>query len=125
MVLGAVISWLGLCPIVKRIWTPSWALYSGGWCLLLLALFYAVIDVAGFKGWSFPLVVIGLNSIAAYCIAHLFEDFVGRSLDTHLGTGVFQAFGAAGQPLLRGAATLLVFWLILLWMYRRKFFLRI
>lgn len=122
---GAVLGALGICPVVKRIWTPSWALYSGGWCLLLLALFYAVIDVAGFKGWSFPLVVIGLNSIAAYCIAHLFEDFVGRSLDTHLGTGVFRAFGAAGQPFLHGAATLLVFWLILLWMYRRKFYLRI
>jgi predicted acyltransferase len=56
----------GICPIVKRIWTPSWTLYSGGWCFLLLAGFYAVIEILGFKRWAFPLVVIGRNSIAAY-----------------------------------------------------------
>ena len=42
---GAALGWLGVCPVVKRIWTPSWALYSGGWCFLLLAAFYLVIDI--------------------------------------------------------------------------------
>ena len=37
---------LGVCPVVKRIWTPSWVLYSGGWCFLFLAVFYAILDVA-------------------------------------------------------------------------------
>jgi len=37
LVSGAVMGWLGTCPVVKRIWTPSWTLYSGGWCFLLLA----------------------------------------------------------------------------------------
>ena len=66
---------LGLCPIVKRIWTPSWTLFSGGVCFLFVAAFCWVIEVKGWKRWSFPLVVIGMNSIAAYCIAHLFERF--------------------------------------------------
>jgi heparan-alpha-glucosaminide N-acetyltransferase len=82
-------------------------------------------DIWGQKRWVFPLIVIGMNSIAAYCIAHLFEDFVSSSLKTHLGAGVFEVFGSTYQPLLHGAAVLLVFWLILFWMFRRKLFLRI
>ena len=122
---GWLLNALGICPVVKRIWTPSWTLFSGGWCLLLLALFYAVIDWANFKAWSFPLVVIGVNSIAAYCIAHLFSDFIGKNLKTHLGQNFFACFGPAYEPFLHGAAVLLGFWLILFWMYRRKIFLRI
>ena len=46
---------LGVCPVVKRIWTPSWVLYSGGWCFLFLAGFYAVLDLLGLRFWAFPL----------------------------------------------------------------------
>jgi heparan-alpha-glucosaminide N-acetyltransferase len=122
---GAGFGWLGLCPVVKRIWTPSWVLYSGGWCFLLLAGFYLVIDLWGLRRWAFPLVVIGMNSIAAYCMAHLFDGFIGSSLNTHLGDGIFKVFGQAYEPLLRGALVLFVMWLLLFWMYRRKIFLRI
>jgi predicted acyltransferase len=122
---GAVIGWLGICPVVKRIWTPSWVLFSGGWCFLLLAGFYAVIDLWGRKGWSFPLVVIGMNSIAAYCIAHLFDSFIGKALKTNLGQDAFKLFGEAYEPLVHGAAVLFFLWLILFWMYRRKLFLKI
>ena len=125
LVSGAVIGWLGICPVVKRIWTPSWTLYSGGWCFLLLATFYAIIDIFGFKQWSFPLVVIGMNSIAAYCIAHLFDGFIFKNLQTHLGQNAFKIVGDAYEPFLHGAAVLLSLWLILFWMYRRKIFLRI
>ena len=110
---------------MKRIWTPSWTLYSGGWCFLLLAGFYAIIDIIGLKFWAFPLVVIGMNSIAAYCIAHLFEAFVLKNLETHLGQNVFRILGDACEPFLHGAAVLLVLWSMLYWMYRRKIFLRI
>lgn len=122
---GALIGGLGLCPVVKRIWTPSWTLYSGGWCFLLMAMFYAVIDVAGWKRWSFPLAVIGMNSIAAYSIAHLFDGFIYKNLKTHLGQSAFKFSGDAYEPFVHGAAVLVVYWLILYWMYRRKLFLRI
>jgi predicted acyltransferase len=122
---GVALGWLGICPVVKRIWTPSWSLYSGGWCLLLLAGFYAVIEIGGWRRWAFPLVVIGMNSIAAYCMAHLFGDFIASSLKIHLGADVFKFCGAAYEPLLQGAAVLLVYWLLLFWMYRRKIFLRV
>jgi predicted acyltransferase len=122
---GYVLHISGICPIVKRIWTPSWTLFSGGWCFLFLAAFYAVVDVARYRGPFFPLIVIGMNSIAAYCIAHLFESFITDALKRHLPAGTFNVFGAPYALFLRGAAVLAVMWLILLWMYRRKLFLRI
>jgi predicted acyltransferase len=122
---GALLGWLGIVPVVKRIWTPSWVLYSGGWCFLLLALFYLVIDLRGKKAWAFPLVVVGANSIAAYLLAHGFDAYVEKNLVTHLRPETFRVFGAAYQPLLLGGATLLVLWLILLWMWKRKIFLKL
>ena len=79
----------------------------------------------GWKAWAFPLVVIGMNSIAAYCLAHLIDGFIRSSFRTHLGSGAFGVFGPAFAPLAQGGAVLLVFWLILYWMLRRKIFLRI
>ncbi|MGA2174666.1 MAG: DUF5009 domain-containing protein [Verrucomicrobiota bacterium] len=122
---GAALGWLGICPVVKRIWTPSWVLFSGGWCFLILAAFYVLIDLWNYKSWAFPLVIIGTNSIAAYCMDHLFEDFLQQNLATHLGTRFFELFGKAYTPLFQGALSLLVLWLLLFWMYRRKLFLRI
>ena len=122
---GWLLNALGICPLVKRIWTPSFTLWSGGCCFLLLAGFYAVIDVLGRGRGAFPLVVIGMNSIAAYCMTELWPRFIQESLKTHLGEGVFHIFGDAYFPLLLGAAGLLVIWLILLWMYKRRIFLRI
>jgi len=122
---GLLLHFSGVCPVVKRIWTPSWTLFSGGVCFLMLAGFSWIIDVKGYRKWAFPLAVIGMNSIAAYLIAHLFEKFIADSFRIHLGRQVFQIFGTALEPLTLGAAVLFTYWLILLWMYQRKMFLRI
>lgn len=116
---------LGLCPIVKRIWTPTWTLFSGGWCFVVMAAFFVVLDVGKLKAWSFPLAVIGANSIAAYMIAHVMEEFTIQSFHKHLGVGIFKAFGEPYQPFVEGLGVLLVYWLILFWMYRRRIFLKI
>jgi heparan-alpha-glucosaminide N-acetyltransferase len=81
--------------------------------------------VKGYRKWAFPLVVIGMNSIAAYLIAHLFPHFFISSLRINLGPNAFKIFGDGPEPLLLGSAVLLCYWLILYWMYRRKVFLRI
>ncbi|MBM3846257.1 MAG: DUF5009 domain-containing protein [Verrucomicrobia bacterium] len=122
---GWLLGAAGICPVVKRIWTPSWTLFSGGWCFLFLAGFHALADVWGKRVLLFPLIVIGMNSIAAYCMDHLFAGFIRGSLQTHLGSGIFQSLGQAYEPLLRGGATLLTLWLILFWMHRRKLFLKL
>lgn len=126
-----------LCPAVKRIWTPSWAVFSSGWTFWMLAAFYWVFDVRGCKRIALPWVVVGMNSITMYCMAQLIQPWVGRTLKTHLTT-LDQALG--WEP---GVATLLfggeyvysaiwqvtarlcVLWLICVWLYRRKIFIRI
>ena len=123
--LGLVFHFTGICPIVKRIWTPAWTLFSGGVCFLFLSLFCWLIEVKGYKRWSVPLIVVGMNSIAAYLIAHLCEEFVASSLVINLSMRRFGILGPGLQPLLLGAVTLFIYWLMLLWMYRRKVFLRI
>jgi heparan-alpha-glucosaminide N-acetyltransferase len=122
---GLVLQWLHISPIVKRIWTSSYTLYSGGLVVLMLAAFYALVEVKGWKRWAFPLLVIGANSIAIYVMSWTMEHFVTASLLTHFGRAPFLIFGPPFEPVLRGAAVLLVFWGILFWMYRRKIFLRI
>ena len=125
LAIGWLLGALGVCPVVKRIWTPSWVLFSGGWCLLFLAGFYAVIDAFDLKNWAFPLKVVGMNSIAAYLIAHLFEGFIARDVKIHLGSGLITFWGNAYEPFVHGLTILAVYWLLLLWLYRRKIFLRL
>ena len=123
--LGAMLHFIGISPLVKRIWTPSWAIFSAGWAALFLALFYWMVDVRGWRRWSFPFLVVGVNSIAMYVIVHVAEHYTAEALRTHLGRGTLQAFGAAYEPIVVGGASLLIFWLMLYWMYRRKLFIRI
>jgi predicted acyltransferase len=122
---GYLLDLFGVCPSVKRIWTPSWVLFSGGWCFLLLSLFAATTDAIGRPGWSYPLRVIGANSIVAYCGSHLIEGFVNGSFRTHFGADVFKPFGPEYEPLVAGGVVLTVYWLILWWMYRNRVFVRI
>jgi predicted acyltransferase len=122
---GLALQWLHINPIIKRIWTSSYTLYSGGLVILALAALYAAIDVKGWRRWAFPLLVIGANSIAVYVMSWTMEDFVKGALLRHLGRAPFAILGPPFEPVLAGAAVLLVFWLILFWMYRRGIFLRI
>lgn len=125
-----------LAPIVKRIWSPGWAVFSTGWTFWMLAAFYWVIDVRQWRLWSWPLVVVGMNSIAMYVMAQLMKNWVGASMKTHLATvdaifgwqqGIaFKVFGE--YPLatpLGHAARLFGLWLICVWLYRRKIFVRV
>ena len=122
---GLVFQWLHVCPIVKRIWTSSYTLYSGGLVILILAAFYAAMDLRGWKRWAFPLMVIGANSIAIYVMSWTMEHFVAESLSIHLGKAPFAVLGPPFEPVLLGIGVLLVFWWILLWMYRKKIFIKI
>ena len=111
-----------VCPIVKRIWTPTWAIFSTGWTLLLLAGFYWVIDVRQWRRWAFPFVVIGMNSIAMYCMAQLMKPWIKKQLTIHISPDLFA--GMYG-PIVERVSVLLVLWLICLWLYRQRIFVRI
>jgi predicted acyltransferase len=122
---GLLYQWLHICPIVKRIWTSSYTLYSGGLVVLILTGLYGLIELKGWRRWAFPLIVIGANSIAIYVMSWTLEHFVSSTLVRHLGPAPFQIFGPPFEPVLRGVGVLIVFWLVLYWMYRRKIFLKI
>jgi len=108
-------------PIIKHIWSSSMVLWAGGWSLLLLALFYGLIDVVGWRRWSFPFVVLGMNAIVAY-MAPRIVNF--RTIGDTLVAGLAQHVGRFGEPL-RALAAFMVLWLILLYMYRKKTFIRV
>jgi heparan-alpha-glucosaminide N-acetyltransferase len=122
---GLIFQWAGICPIVKRVWTSSYTLYSGGLVILMLAGFYALIDWKGWKRWAFPLIVIGMNSIAIYVMSWTMEDFIRSALQTNTGKIISALVSPALLPLAYGIGVILVFWIILFWMYRRKLFLKI
>lgn len=122
---GYALDYFGICPNVKRIWTPAWVLFSGGWCFLLLAVFVAMVEGQGLRKPFFVFLVFGVNSIAIYCLSHLIDVFIKQSLYTHLGKPFFQLLGKDYEIYFMGFCILLVLWLILYWMYRRKLFLKI
>jgi predicted acyltransferase len=121
LTLGFVLG-LTVCPSVKRIWTPTWAIFSTGWTFYMLAAFYWIIDIGGYKRWAFPLVVVGMNSIAMYCMSQLMKPWVRRTLDTWVSK---ESFAGTYGIIWQSVVVLLVLWLFCLWMYRRKIFIRI
>ncbi len=113
------------CPIVKRIWTPTFALFSAGWVTLMLTGFVAAIEWKGWKKWAFPLLVAGFNPITLYCMWQLSGGFIKENVRMYFGQHIFDSFGKEYTRSLERAVMLLVMWLILLWMYRRKLALKI
>ena len=125
LLLGWLLDLAGVCPIVKRVWTPSWVLFSGGWCFLIMATLYAIIDLAGFWRWAFPGIVVGMNPIVLYVLNALLANWVIDRLRAIFGREIFQLFGPVYEPLVATLAGLLVLWLFCYWMYRRRIFIRI
>jgi predicted acyltransferase len=126
ILLGALIHFAGINPIVKRIWTPAWTIFSGGICFLFLAMFYGLIDMKDRKKGTFFLMVIGVNSIAAYVIADGgMRNVINDSLFIHLGKNFDQILGPAYATLISGGLVLFFEWLILYWMYKKKLFIKI
>ncbi|MFO0946702.1 MAG: DUF5009 domain-containing protein [Planctomycetota bacterium] len=109
-------------PIIKNIWTSSFVLVAGGWSLLLLALFHHVIDVLGFRKSVFFFTVIGANPITIY----LLQEFVDFPRIANFFFGGLISFAATSfQPFAVALSIVLVKWLLLLFLYRKKIFLRV
>lgn len=126
LAVGRALGEFGICPVVKRIWTPSWVLFSGGWCLLILAVFHMFTAGIGFAGWTYPLRVIGANSILIYVIAEVpLGGWLLTQMQKHIPAGTFEVFGEQAVDVTKGAVLLGMYWLFLWWLYRRRVFVRI
>lgn len=124
-VISVTLNITGINPIVKRIWTPAWTLFSGGWCFLLLAAFYFIVDVKQNKSWFMAFVIIGSNSIAAYILADTLAGFIDSSIRIHISQNYDLIFGEGYRSLISGGLILLLEFYILYRMYRLKIFIKI
>src|SRR6478609_5548469 len=119
-----LLSWIWnlVFPFNKNLWSSSFVLHVGGWSLLLLATFYYIIDVQGYKKWAFFFSVIGMNSILIY----MSEGFINWGYSTK---AVFQWLGQwVGDPVNIVVMTIcyvLLKWAFLYFMYKKDVFLRV
>ncbi len=113
--------WSLVFPIIKLLWTGPFVLLGGGYGFLMLALFYWIIDVKGWRRWAFPLTVIGMNSIAAYTATMLFSF-------TQIGNIFVGSLLPRTQPwdsFLESTTAFAAVWLLLYWMYHTRTFLKL
>lgn len=114
--------WGQFFPVIRSLWTSSFVLETCGISTLLLACFYLIIDVRGHSKWAFFFVVFGVNSIAIYMMAHMFDfSLIGNVFIGGLST----LFPPYVQDFIRALAAMAVMWLIMYWMYRKKTFIKI
>jgi predicted acyltransferase len=121
--LGAGKGWSFVFPIIKNLWTSSYVLFAGGWSLILLAIFYLIIDVWKIRRWSFPFVVIGLNSITIYMLSAGIINF--ESMNKFFFTGVIHHFSEPAQPVISAVCLLLCEWGLLYFLYKKKIFMKV
>jgi len=109
-------------PIIKRVvWSSSYVTFSCGWSLLLMAIFYWVIDVKGYKKWAFFFIVIGTNAITIYFLQgvvnfHGIAELFLKGFSNH--SGMF-------QPLIMPIGVVAVKWLFLLFLYKNRLFFKV
>ena len=120
-----------VCPIVKRIWTPSWVLFSGAWVIWMLAAFYLVFDLCCLRWVAFPLAVVGMNSIVMYLMGQLMRPWAVKTSLTHF-SGLLESMCGPNflapdmyGPIVEPTLALILFWLVVFWMYCQKIFVRV
>ncbi|HOV32353.1 MAG TPA: DUF5009 domain-containing protein [Candidatus Hydrogenedens sp.] len=114
-----LLSWLWSWhfPIIKHIWSSSMVLWSGGWCFLLLAIFYLIMEIGGITKWAFPFIIIGSNAIIAYIGAPFIKEGILWLIEDKTSPFVIKHIVPP--------TVLVITWLILYLLYRKKWFLRV
>ena len=110
-------------PIIKRIATSSFVIYSGGWCFLFLLMFHWIIDIKGHKKWSKFLVIVGMNSIFIYMINSLLGGWMSEFIGI-FSMSILGYMGAAGK-IIHANIVIFVHWYLCYFLYKKKIFLRI
>lgn len=111
-----------LIPMVKRLWLGSFLLVSLGWVLAAFAACYWLIEVKGRRGWAFPALVVGANSLFIYSFSQVLRGWLSRGLAAF--TGNFAWLGEAGA-IAQNLAVLAVMFALCYWLYQRKIFIKI
>ena len=109
-------------PVIKRLWTASFTFLSVAWVIAVMMALYWLIDVRGWKRWTWPFVVLGVNSIFIYGFWQLLGGWLDRGLVVF--TKRFAFLGAAGE-IPHHLVVLGVMWGLCYWLYRRQIFLKV
>jgi len=122
LTLALCFAWRPWCPVNKKIWTSTFVLAAGSYSFFALAVFYWIIDVKGWRAWSFPLRVIGMNSITIY----IMKRFVAFGT---MASFFFGGIAGLGNEHWRAftmeMGQLVCEWLVLWYLYRKGTFLRV
>ena len=119
---GAGLLWSLEFPIIKAIWSSTFTLVVGGYSVAMLAIFYYIIDVRGWKGWTLPFAVIGMNSITAY-MGRKIIDF--NDIGWFFLRGVIDRCPEAWGPVVAEAGGFIALWLFLYFLYKKKVFIKV
>ncbi|MCL4385937.1 MAG: DUF5009 domain-containing protein [Actinobacteria bacterium] len=119
LIIGIV--WSFVFPLNKILWTSSFTLVTAGCSLLLLCLFYWLIDYKGYKKWAFPFIVIGMNAITIYIVQGLFDFGIIVNIVVHGFIGYMGPF----KDIFFLICLILLKWLFLYFLYKKKIFLKV
>jgi predicted acyltransferase len=108
-------------PIIKKAWTTTFNMTAGGISMMLMALFYWIIDVKKIQGWTFFFTVIGLNSITIYLLTRIVRF---RQISEFFFGGIIKKTGI-NNDLGIVIGMLILEWLVLYYFYKKKIFLKV
>ncbi|MBR4902228.1 MAG: DUF5009 domain-containing protein [Victivallales bacterium] len=120
----ALIGWLWgmVFPINKKLWTSTFVCAVGGYSLICFAIFYYIIDVRGWRRWSFFFRVIGMNSITIYMMQRIVDC---SRINRFFFGGIIKWFDGDWNKLAWHTFYILTCWLILFFFYKKKIFLKV
>jgi len=132
---GLGIVWGQSFPIIKGLWTSSYVVYTAGLATIILSLFLWLIDIKGFKKWAHPLVVFGLNPLFIFALSGIIITILGlikvgsgptaTSLRGACYIELAAVFGDMNGSLAFALLYVGLHWLIALWMFQRKIFIKV
>ena len=124
-------------PMNKPLWTSSYVLYTSGMALCFLGFCYWLIDIKGYKKWSKPFVIFGVNALALFVFSGILTKILGlikvagddgktMSLYTWIYRNIFLPLGEPINASLMFAVSYILLWLFLMWLlYRKKIFIKV
>src|ERR1035437_3241589 len=132
--LGFVVN--SFLPINKSLWTSSYVLATSGLALLALGFCYWLIDIKGYKRWTTPFVIFGVNALALFVFSGIFARMIGAykvpsekgpvSIQTWVYENIFVAIAQPIDASLLFAITFILFWLLLMWLlYRKQIYIKV
>jgi len=112
-------------PIIKRVSTTSFVITSGGWCLLVLAFSYWLIDLKKWQNWSMFFAIVGMNSLFIYLFAHIGGGELVYSMVKPFTMAIFSGWGELNAKMITSSITWLLLWYICYWLYQKRIFIKI